>query len=300
MLFAEGQPARRLRERRAHRAQGRRHAGADPAGVALREGRTRPCSSGARAAGTATRRSRILGSGRTAAAARSLLIASVSTLVFFGAIVARRRQLARLGRGAGRVLLLAGVQGVVPGHPREVLDEREAVPHGRGVHPRLGPRARRAAEPAGAGVLPAPDPLGRVHGRLPRDPDDPAHLPARLRRAGAADQRRAALAVLLGRGLARARLLGVRGRGLPRGDRIGASEPGGGGALARAHALPGAAARRPAAGDPARRPAAAERLHRADRRTPRSSRCSVSSRRSGSRRSRSPARSTTRRTSRRR
>ena len=60
---------------------------------------------------------------------------------------------------------------------------------------------------------------------------------------------------LLGDRLARARVHGVRLRGLPGRDRVRAPEPGGGGALPRAHALAGARLRRAAAGRPPRHPA---------------------------------------------
>ena len=57
-------------------------------------------------------------------------------------------------------------------------------------------------------------------------------------------------------------LLGVRRRGLPGRHRLGASEPDGGGAFARAQPVPDAALRRGSAGRPAGHPAAPERLHR--------------------------------------
>ena len=97
-------------------------------------------------------------------------------------------------------------------------------------------------------------------------------------------------------GLARPRVLGVRRRGLPGRHRVGAPEPGGGGALARALALAVPAVRDPPAGGPARDPAAAERLHRsAEGHGARRDR-SASSRRSGRRRSTGRRPSTSRRT----
>src|SRR3712207_8713123 len=57
-----------------------------------------------------------------------------------------------------------------------------------------------------------------------------------------------ALAVLLGRRLARTRLLGVRLGGVPGGDRVGAPQPGGCREVARPLPDAGAALRDPAAG----------------------------------------------------
>ena len=96
--------------------------------------------------------------------------------------------------------------------------------------------ARRAAQPARPGLLPDPRARDRLRRLLPRRADDPRDRPARLRRAGARDRGRPDLDDVLGDRLARPHLHGVRLRGLPRRDRVGAPEPGGGGALARAHA----------------------------------------------------------------
>src|SRR5207244_5736225 len=60
-----------------------------------------------------------------------------------------------------------------------------------------------------------------------------------------------------------ARSTAIRGRGLPRRDRVRAPEPAHGGALARPLVLPGAAVRGRAAGRAAGDPAAPERLRRA-------------------------------------
>ena len=69
--------------------------------------------------------------------------------------------------------------------------------------------------------------------------------------------------VFWGDGRGDSELLRVRGRGLPGGDRVGASESDGGGAVARAQPVPDAAVRHRPAGDPPGDTAAAERLHRA-------------------------------------
>ena len=163
------------------------------------------------------------------------------------------------------------------------------------VHPRL--RARRSpccAACPGPVFFPLRA-LAVVYVDLFRErPDDPRHLHPRLRRAGAPAPGSPHRPALLGDRLARPRVLRVRRRGVPSGDRVGAPEPVGGRALARTHARPDAPLRRRPAGRPARDPAPPERLHRPDRRTPRSSACSASSRPSASRRSRSPRRSTTR------
>jgi hypothetical protein len=124
------------------------------------------------------------------------------------------------------------------------------------------PPDRRPPQPGRPGLLPPAGLRGRLRRPLPRDPDDPRHLPARLRRAGAPALGRPEVRVLLGHGRARARLLGICLRGLPRRHRVRAPEPGGGGAVAWTHAGAVAALRGGAAGRPSRRAAALERLHR--------------------------------------
>ena len=146
MLFEEGQHAARLRERRARRAERRRNARPDPAGVALGKGeRSGP------EVDRGSRSSRILGGGGGAQPCdrdrqHDRLLRRDR---------ARRRQLAGLAGGQGELLLLAGVPRVVPRHRRGVRDERQALPRRGGVHPRLRARPRRPAQPAGPGVLPA-------------------------------------------------------------------------------------------------------------------------------------------------
>ena len=104
----------------------------------------------------------------------------------------------------------------------------------------------------------------RLHRPLPRHPDDPRDLACSASGCPALGLSGVpTLAVLLGRRRARARLHGVRLRGLPRRDRVGAPEPGRGRPLARALARAGAALRRRPAGGAARDPAAPQRLHRA-------------------------------------
>jgi len=95
------------------------------------------------------------------------------------------------------------------------------------------------AEPAWPGLLPAAR-LGRdLHRPGARRADDPRDRAARIRCAGPAAHRRPELARLLGRRRPDPHLRRLRGRGLPGRDRVGAPEPGGGGALARPLALPG-------------------------------------------------------------
>ena len=245
MLFEEGNPLRDCVNEALTTLEGRRDAGGDPAAVALREDeRTR--------ARLADRSSRILG-GR--GGGRSLAIATASTIVVFGA------------------LALAVVNSPGWDEVREAFfygpEFRESFPdilEKFATNVKLfllaevfilvwGLALAVLRSLPGPGLLPAPAPLGRLHRHLPRDPDDPARLPARLRRARAAARGVPTSAVLLGSRLARARLLGVRRRGLPGRDRLRAPEPGGGGALARAST----ASRRSATSSSRRRSGASSR-----------------------------------------
>src|SRR3954469_4281552 len=167
-----------------------------------------------------------------------------------------------LAGGKARVLRLGRHLERVPGHRARLRPEREDLPRLRGLHP--DPRAgdRGAAELARARLLPAAGARDPVRRPRPGRAGDPGDRAARLRCAGTAAPGRADLARLLGRRRADPDLQRLRGRGLPRRDRVGAPEPGGGRALARPLALPGAAASDPAAGDRPGDPAAPERLHR--------------------------------------
>ncbi len=88
------------------------------------------------------------------------------------------------------------------------------------------------------------------------------HLHPGLRRPCARALRRTELALLLGCCLAGARLLGLRERGLPRRDRVDPPEPGGCGSLLGVDPPSGIAIRDRAAGRSPRDSAAAQRLHR--------------------------------------
>ena len=103
----------------------------------------------------------------------------------------------------------------------------------------------------------------RLHGLLPRHAADPRRVPRRLRPSRApARGDLEPLELRLRRDGAHARLHGVRDRGLPRRDRVGAPEPADGGALARPLVHAGDAPRRRAAGGAAGGAAAPQRLRR--------------------------------------
>ena len=178
--------------------------------------------------------------------------------------------------------------------------EREDLLHRGGVHPRLRARARRAAQPAGAGLLPDPRARDRLRRLLPRRADDPRHRPARLRRAGA---RRSRGSRPRRRSGGSSRSSSSTRRTSPRSTAPGSSRCIRARRRLRARSgsrAAGALLGRAAAGGAARHPAAPERLHRAAeghgaRRDPR-----ARSRRSSRRRSRSPPTSTSPTTSSRR
>ena len=241
MVFEKGSPLVACVNEALADAQGRRDARGHPAGVALRQGER----SGSPVS-TAGRQPRLRASSAAAATAagaspsRSPARSSSSAL-----IVARRRQLARLGRGAA-----------ARSSPATSSASRS-------------PRSRDAFVTnvklflvAEAVIL-----VTALAVAVLRSLPGPVFFPLRLLAVAYVDlfrgvptilviyilgfgapalaiSGRAALAVLLGRRLARARLHGVRRRGLPRRDRVGAPEPGGGSALARADAAAGAALRR--------------------------------------------------------
>ncbi len=77
---------------------------------------------------------------------RPLLIAAVSTVVFFTAARPDRRQRARLARGEGLVLQRQGLRRVLAAHPRGVLGQHPAVRHRRAA----GPAAVRWWSPSSA------------------------------------------------------------------------------------------------------------------------------------------------------
>ena len=103
--------------------------------------------------------------------------------------------------------------------------------------------------------------VGGLRRRAARRPDDPRRLPDRLRRPGADALGPPDRPGRARRHRAHARLLGLRRRGLPGGDRVRAPEPARRRARGRADRGPGDAPRRAAAGGPQRRAAAAQRLH---------------------------------------
>ena len=146
-----------------------------------------------------------------------------------------RHPLARLGRVQGVLPRLGASTGTAS---REILDafwlNVKLFLTAEAVHPPGRPVRRGAPLAAGAGLLPAAGARDRLRRPLPRHPDDPRDLDPRLRDAGARPLLGADLAVLLGRRRARARLHGLRVGGLPLGDRVGAPEPGGSRAVARA------------------------------------------------------------------
>ncbi len=207
------------------------------------------------------RRSRILGG--MSADARNVTIALVSTVVFFtvlGLVITNSPGWPEVKTAFFNPTVF---REVVPGGPPRLLAQHQDLLRGGGVHPRVRPGDRRTPQPPGPGLLPDPCTRDRLHRLLPGNPDDPPDLHPRLRRAGARARWRPHLGARLGDGGAHHHLLRLRRRGVSRGDRVCAPEPGRRGPLARAH--PGTVAsprRRPAGGAP-RRPAAPERLHRA-------------------------------------
>ena len=176
-----------------------------------------------------SRRSRILGGD---GGARSIAIATVSTIVFFGAIAA--------------IIVTS------PGWPevrRAFFDPEVFADSFPGIAEAflLNIRIFMIAEPIilvfglllavirspRPGLLPGAG-GGRVHRHLPRGAVAPRDLDARVRRAGTADLRRADHPSS-GAGLPHPHLLRVPGGGVPGGDRVGAREPG---AAARSLGLP--------------------------------------------------------------
>ena len=168
-------------------------------------------------------------------------------------------------------------------------------------HPRLRALARRAARP----------PRARCSSRSGCSRSSTRTSSAASRRScsstcSASACRRSALPgvptseFFWGDGRAGARLHGVRVRGVPGRHRVRAPEPERRRPLARPLARRSRSATCRPAGSAPGDPAAAQRLHRPPEGHRARRHCSVSSRRSGSRRSTSPATSTSRRTSRRR
>ena len=168
----------------------------------------------------------------------------------------------RLAGGAGDVLQLGGLQGILPRRPLRLLARREAVRDRRGRGAGRRPRRRPGADQPRPGALPGAAAGDRLRRPLPRDPDDPARLPDRLRRPGAAADRAADRPGRARRHRPRALLQRLRRRGLPGRDRLGPPRPARRGARGRPHRGPGDAPRDPAAGGAPGRAAAAQRLRR--------------------------------------
>ena len=257
LVFEEGNPLARLRQRGDRRAGVRRDARAAPGGVASTRPRRLSSSSDHRVS-----RARSGSSADGAARSRSRWRARSSFVVV---VAARRHELARLAGGQAAVLRPRGLPGVARGRSRrrsclnikifliaEVLILVVAL-----VIAVLRSLPGPVFFPLRALAVVYTDFFRGV----------PTVLVIYMLGFGVpgARHRRAypTSTLLLGRRRARARLLRLRHRGLPGRDRVGASEPGGGRALARALPHAGAALRRPAAGGASRDPAAPERLHRA-------------------------------------
>ena len=188
------------------------------------------------------------------------------------------------------VLQPRGLPGLPRGDPRGVPPQHQDLPRRGAADPPVRAPDRHPSEPSRPCVLPAEGVCGRVRGPLPRHPDHPRHLHARLRHPGARAVGGARSTRSSG---ASSRSCSSTPPTCPRSTARGSSRCTRARRRLRArsgsHARQVPALRRAAAGGAARDPAASERLHRPPEGHRARRRCSGSSRPSASLRSRWPA-----------